>query len=124
MSRPTGASHSCWKATLARTSGCDWTRKSRFMSKPFAFRLVPAVRPSGFAVGITTTMAWSRRSSTVGFVPVGEGDQVADDLHHGVGPLLLVPVDVRRDDHRELHVRAPGGEEGLGLCGVGEHEAA
>jgi hypothetical protein len=71
MARPTGASHSSWKATLVLISGWDWTNRSRFISNAFAFCRWPATRPSGFVVGITTRMVWSKRESTVALVPYG-----------------------------------------------------
>ncbi len=42
---------------LARISGCDWTSRSRFMSKPLPFARVPRKRPSGFWLGIRIRIA-------------------------------------------------------------------
>ena len=109
---------------LARTSGWDWTKKSRFRSNAFSFVRRPATRPSGFVVGMTTTIAWSRSSSTAAFVPCGQRHEVADHLHHRVGALALAAVDVRLDEDRELDVLAPGREQALRRGRIGQHEPA
>ncbi len=57
--------------TEARVSLWDWVRKSRLRSNPLPFARWPAMRPSGFWIGLNSTIAWSRIWSTSASVPYG-----------------------------------------------------
>lgn len=55
---------------------------------------------------------------------VGRRDEVADHLHHRVGALFLVAVDVGLDEDRDLDPLTPLIEQRLSLCGIGQHDRA
>ena len=92
------------RVTVLCDSGCDCVRKSRLRSNPFPFARVPAIRPSGFWIGLKTMIDWSRIWSTSGSVPYGVSGQPLDHLHRGVDALVFISVDAALDEQRHLHV--------------------
>ena len=69
-------------------------------------------------------MQWSSSVVDRRVLAVGRLGQVADDLHHGVGALVLVAVDVGLDVDRHLDLVAPRPEQHLGERGIGAPSSA